>query len=491
MFSYIIRRILQMIPTVFGVIVITFILFNIVGGSPAAMTLGKNISPKALEEFDEQRGFNKPLLLGRWSATRAYEDTTFDRNAGPWRQVKGVTYTAPRRREPGLITLAPGNDFCVPLAFKLKPQTTYQWVLKYRLRSGTAAFQAVDSSQAVLANRGYTTNLAWRPFERTVPASQPGDGTGGKPAVAAAGGLERQIRLLTTNSAWQTVKIPFTAGVDPAALKLTLHAGGGPLEICALKLRRRNANWFDTQFVFYLSQIARFDFGKSNFTNQRVSQMLKDGIVPSLCLAVPIFIVELVVTVSIALLCAFFRNTWMDRLIVVIAVVLMSVNYIVWIVFGQYLLGYCWGWFPLWGFESWTFLLLPVLIGVVSGLGGSVRFYRTIMLDEMYRDYVRTAFAKGVSRPGVLFKHVLKNGMIPILTNVVIAIPFLYTGNLLLEGFFGIPGLGNMMINAVNTSDVDVIRAIVLIGSILYVIANLMTDLCYALFDPRVKLGSN
>jgi len=464
MLRYITRRILQMIPTVFGVIVITFILFNIVGGSPAAMTLGKNVSPKALEEFDEQRGFNKPLLFGRWSATRAYEDTTFVRNAGPWRRVESVTYTAPQRREPGHITLAPGKDYALPLAFRLKPQRTYQWTIKYRLLSGTASFKT---------EHGYP----------------PGDVTGAKPAGAAVVGFERQIRFLTSNSTWQTLKIPFTVGADPTTLKLTLHAEGGALEIGALKLRRQNAHWFDTQFVFYLSQIARFDFGRSNFTNQRVSQMLKDGIGPSLCLTVPIFLIELIVAVSIALLCAFFRNTFMDRLIVVITVVLMSVNYLVWIIFGQYVLGYRWGWFPLWGFESWTFLLLPVLIGVVSGLGANVRFYRTIMLDEMYRDYVRTAFAKGVSRPGVLFKHVLKNGMIPILTNVVIAIPFLYTGSLLLESFFGIPGLGNMAINAVNYSDVDVIRAIVLIGSILYVIANLMTDLCYALFDPRVRLN--
>jgi peptide/nickel transport system permease protein len=463
MLRYITRRIFQMIPTVFGVIVITFILFNIVGGSPAAMTLGKNISPRALEEFDEQRGFNKPLLLGRWSATRAYEDENFARNAGLWRQVERVTYTAPRGREPGLITLAPGKDYALPLAFKLKPQTTYRWVLKYRLRSGTASFLAVHSDQ-------------------------PDDVSGAKPALAAAG-FERQVRSLPKSHAWRTVKIPFNTGAATTTLEMTLHAEGGALEICALKLHRQNANWFDTQFMFYLGQIARLDFGKSNFTNQRVSQMLKDGIGPSLCLTVPIFLVELVVAVSIALLCAFFRNTWMDRLIVVIAVALMSVNYLVWIIFGQYVLGYRWGWFPLWGFESWTFLLLPVLIGVVSGLGENVRFYRTIMLDEMYRDYVRTAFAKGVSRPGVLFKHVLKNGMIPILTNVVIAIPFLYTGSLLLEGFFGIPGLGNMGINAVNYSDVDVIRAIVLIGSILYVVANLMTDLCYALFDPRVKIG--
>ena len=167
----------------------------------------------------------------------------------------------------------------------------------------------------------------------------------------------------------------------------------------------------------------------------------------------------------------------------------MSINYLVWIIVGQYLLGYKLGWFPVWGFESWRFLVLPVIIGVVSGLGGGLRFYRTVMLDEMYKDYVRTAFAKGVSKRGVLFKHVLKNAMIPIVTNVVIAIPFLYTGSLLLESFFGIPGLGYLGINAINSSDVDVVRAIVLIGAILFVVANLLTDLCYALVDPRVKLA--
>jgi len=156
---------------------------------------------------------------------------------------------------------------------------------------------------------------------------------------------------------------------------------------------------------------------------------------------------------------------------------------------GQYLLAFKAGWFPVWGFESWAYLLLPVLIGIVGGLGENVRFYRTLMLDEMYRDYVRTAYAKGVGAGGVLFRHVLRNAMIPVLTNVALAIPFLYTGSLLLEGFFGIPGLGGLAINAINASDVDVVRAVVLVGSILYVIANLLTDLAYAWFDPRVKLS--
>ena len=142
----------------------------------------------------------------------------------------------------------------------------------------------------------------------------------------------------------------------------------------------------------------------------------------------------------------------------------------------------------MWGFESARYLILPWIIGVFSALGGGVRFYRTLMLDEMYRDYVRTAFAKGVSRSGVLFKHVLKNAMIPILTSVVMAIPFLYTGDLLLESFFGIPGLGNLGLNGINNSDPDVVRAVVLLGAFLFVVANMITDICYTLVDPRVRI---
>ena len=166
----------------------------------------------------------------------------------------------------------------------------------------------------------------------------------------------------------------------------------------------------------------------------------------------------------------------------------MSINYLIYIVAGQYILAFKQGLFPVWGYESIQHLVLPVCIGVVSGLGGNIRFYRTIMLDELYKDYVRTARAKGVAKTRILFVHVLKNAMIPIITNVVIAIPFLYTGNLLLENFFGIPGLGYLGINAILSSDVDVVRALVLIAALLFVFANLLTDICYAAVDPRVKL---
>ncbi|HDL77139.1 MAG TPA: ABC transporter permease [Lentisphaerae bacterium] len=286
----------------------------------------------------------------------------------------------------------------------------------------------------------------------------------------------------------------------PVRFRLKLE---GTEELRAVRLRRRMNHPWESQLFFYLGQLCPVaietaprwrlrwkgvDLGVSYATNQRVSRMLLDGLVPSLTLTIPIFVGGLVLAVFVALICAYLRDTVVDRFFVVFSVALMSINYLVWIVGGQYLLGYRLGWFPVWGYESWRYLLLPVLIGIVRGLGADIRFYRTVMLDEMYRDYVRTAEAKGVSRAGILFRHVLKNAMVPIVTTTVIAIPFLYTGSLLLESFFGIPGLGYLGVNAINSSDVDVVRALVLIGSILYVLANLLTDVCYALVDPRVRL---
>ncbi len=441
-----------MIPTVFGVIIITFILFNIAGGSPASMTLGMHVSPKRLEEFDEQRGANKPLFAGNWTGTRAYDTESFDRSPGAWRDVEGVLYEPPSEREPGRIILPAGQSFAVPLAFSLNLNTSYRWIMTYRIPDGQARASSCGMEK-----------------DSILPAM-----------------LDDSAFTIPTSGRWQTITMTFKPGNEPWTLNL--EADDAALEIRRLQLERKTTHFLDSQFVFYLSQLARLDFGVSHATNQRVARMLKDGIIPSLWLTIPIFIIGLVSAIGISLFCAFFRDTWIDRMAVVVSVILMSVNYLVWIVASQYIFAYRLRWFPIWGFESLSYIALPVLIGVITGLGSNVRFYRTIMLDEMYRDYVRTAFAKGVGRSGVLFKHVLKNAMIPIITNVVIAIPFLYTGSLLLETFFGIPGLGSMGVNAINSSDVDVLRAIVFIGAVIYVAANLLTDICYALADPRVKL---
>lgn len=412
MLRFIARRLLQMIPTVLGVILVTFVLFNMVGGSPARMKLGDRASAQSLEDFDEQRGFTKPLFWGSRVSTRAWPDAAYDRDAGPWAKVAGVSHTPATNGQPGFITLPAGFAGKLPTAFPLRTNALYEMSIRWR----------------------ETTGAAW------------------------------------TNTV--------------ALLPAVLPCG----EICEIKIRRVMERPWDSQLLFYLRQLVRLDFGVSSNSNEPVLDILRAGLGPTLCLTVPILALETVLSVSIALWCAFYRGRLLDRALVVGAVTLMSVNYLVWIVGGQYLLAYRLGWFPVWGFASWSYLVLPILIGSFSGLGGSVRFYRTVMLDEMYKDYVRTAFAKGATRRAVLFRHVLPNAMIPVITNVVLSIPFLYTGSLLLESFFGIPGLGYLGVNAINDSDVDVVRAIVVFGSALYLVANLLADLAYAWVDPRVRV---
>jgi peptide/nickel transport system permease protein len=423
MLKYILRRVLQMIPTVIGVVLVTFALFNIVPNDLAAIALGKNVTLEMLEDFDEQRGLNKPLFFGTRAKTRAYEDQNLAEGAGRWRGWTNAVYTA----ETGTVTLQPQAEIN-PLAFKLNADKDFVWTVKYR-GAGILAGQALSSED------------------------------------------------------WKTEHVRFNGAAEGG-----FTTGEQPLEIQSLKLRWVVENPFDSQLTFYVKQLLRGDLGFSEFFKQPVAKLLLDGIPPSLSLMIPIFISGLLVSVSLSLICAFFRNRFIDRFLVITAVALMSINYLVFIVFGQYFFAYKLGWFPVWGYESAGYLILPAIIGVVSGLGSNIRFYRTIMLDELYKDYVRTAFAKGVSKPRVLFVHVLKNAMIPIITNVVIAIPFLYTGSLLLEKFFGIPGLGYLSVTAVLSSDVDVVRAVVLIGAMMFVVANLLTDICYAAADPRVKL---
>ncbi len=525
MLRYTLKRCLQMIPTVAGVVLVTFVLFNLVGGSPASMTLGQHVSSQALEEFDEQRGFNKPLLFGWWTRTRALEDTTFAAGPGPWRGTAGASYAPPAGHDPGRLVLAPDSAHAVPLAFPLKPDAGYRLTIRYRLAGGGSAKLQVGRESkrpGCSVSQGQKQTISpsprWKTIRLDIQRQMGKDVEATPPSLSAIAeltgtnhdGMKSGGGAASTGNGTGdgTNRIPIQIGMpgsmpsaasgtegkgQPACaepvVSLVFQVKGRPLEIRSVSLRRKMAHPLDSQLVFYLRQLARLDFGVSSAMNQPVSRLLRQGIGPSLALTVPILLVELVVSVVLSLVCAFFRNTVTDRFLVVLSVALMSVNYLVWIVAGQYLLAYRLRWFPLWGFESWSYLFLPVLIGVVSGLGANVRFYRAIMLDEMYRDYVRTAFAKGVGRAGVLFRHVLKNAMIPIITNVAIALPFLYTGSLLLESFFGIPGLGYLSVNALNSADIDVVRAVVLVGSILFVVANLLADLCYALVDPRVKLG--
>ncbi|MHC4479345.1 MAG: ABC transporter permease [Planctomycetota bacterium] len=249
----------------------------------------------------------------------------------------------------------------------------------------------------------------------------------------------------------------------------------------------------DTRFVNHMEKLLLFRFGRTKKTHEDINEKILKGMVPSLTLTVPIFILGLVVGISLSLGVAYFRATYLDLGAVVVCVAFMSISILVYIIAGQVLLAQHMRLFPVYGYaggiHASRFLLLPVLIAVLKGLGGNVRFYRTILLEEVSRDYVRTARAKGMGERLILFKHVLKNAMIPVLTRTVLAIPFLFLGSLLLENFFGIPGLGNMTVEAVANGDTQVMAAMVYLGALLFALGNLLTDISYTFVDPRIRLG--
>lgn len=246
------------------------------------------------------------------------------------------------------------------------------------------------------------------------------------------------------------------------------------------------------QFRKHVTELFLLRFGDSDATGEPIWSRLRVGVWPSSLIAGMVFVSALITSLGCALLLAYFRGTYLDVWGTLLCVLLMSITALVYIMTGQYLLGKILRWFPLAGYQeglsAWKFALLPTVIGVLSGLGSSVRFYRTIVLEEMNQDYVRTARAKGVRESSILLRHVLKNASIPILTSAVMSLPFLLLGSLLLESFFGIPGLGTMTVDAINSQDFAVVRAMVFLGTILYITGSLLTDVSYALVDPRVRL---
>lgn len=234
-----------------------------------------------------------------------------------------------------------------------------------------------------------------------------------------------------------------------------------------------------------------FDFGQAD-DGRNITADIKQRMWPSLAFALPNFIVGLVINICVALLVIMFRGTKLDQTAVAIFVSLLSISYLFYIIVGQYFFAKTWKLVPISGYlpsEPWKFLILPILIGVISGIGQGARLYRTFFLEEAGKDYARTARAKGVTEIQLLFKHILPNALIPILTGVVVVIPILFMGALVMESFFGIPGLGSYMLDAIRSQDFAIVRSMVFIGSVLYIIGLILTDISYTWADPRVRLS--
>lgn len=248
-----------------------------------------------------------------------------------------------------------------------------------------------------------------------------------------------------------------------------------------------------TNTIFFEKSVSMFvfDFGRAD-DGRDIALEIKSRMLPSLAIALPVFVLGLIVYITIALLMVFFCATYIDFWGVVLCVALMSISSLFYIIAGQFLVSKLWHWVPISGYGSGLdaakFLLLPILIGVIGSVGSSTRWYRTIFLEEMNKEYVRTARAKGLSERIVLFKHVLRNAMIPILTGAVVVVPLLFLGSLLVESFFGIPGLGSYTIDSINSQDFAIVRAMVFLGSMLYIMGLILTDISYTLVDPRIRL---
>ena len=278
---------------------------------------------------------------------------------------------------------------------------------------------------------------------------------------------------------------------DPTAILLGKHAS---VEQMA-ELREQlglNKSMF-AQYLDVVRSAFTFDFGRSWSTKQQISSMIMQGAIPSMTLTVPAFIISTFLSILFSVIVAYYRGKGIDLFIRVTCIAMMSISSLAYILVFQHLLAFKWGLFEISGYEYGFpnflyYVSLPIIIWVILTLGPDIRFYRTLILDEIYQDYVRTARAKGLSERVIMLKHVLRNAMIPIITYTVVQLPFLIVGSLLLESFFAIPGLGGMVITAINSTDFPVLKAMTILTAVAYVVFTLLQDIIYTLVDPRVKL---
>ncbi len=305
--------------------------------------------------------------------------------------------------------------------------------------------------------------------------------------------LQRLLHIIPTTLAILLVTFLLFTSVGDSPAQFVLGKNASAEEIARYNYAHgydKPLLWgLDTQLTDYFGQLARLDFGDSVEHARPVLAVLRDGLTPSLLITVPSLAFGAILSLVLALVCAYYRARAADTSILFATTFLLAINPVLWVLLGQFFLAFKLRLFPIWGFDSAWALALPILLATLISLPRDIRFLRTLLLDEIHKPYLRTAQAKGLSTRRILLRHLLPNTMIPILTYFSLALPFLFTGSLLLESTFGIPGLGAATLNALHSADLPVIRAIVLLGALAFQFVNLLTDLSYALIDPRIRLA--
>ena len=404
MFKFFIKRLLFSVAIIFGVMLLTFALFNVAAGDPAAALLGKNATPEELENLRIKLGSDLPAVFGYYR--------------------KSEVFSLPR------------------LPFELKKDAIL--TLKKNFEAKMPLFVKISFRGEVNGQR---------------------DG--------------------------KNIYLPISDRAEVFTLQ-------GDALVTDMEILYRQRNPFYSQFSKFLTEIVRiddkapylhfFDMGESLLTNEKVTDIIKRSIVPSLLLMIPVYLGELFFGILLALAAIACKDTWVDKTLLFISIAGMSISYLVLIIFFQWFFGFYCDLFPVWGSSSVRHYILPVICGIVYGVGGNVRFYRALFANEYYKEYIRTARAKGCSSPKIYTKHLLKNAAIPIIAQSSSTLPFLFTGSLLLESFFGIPGLGSAGVDALNNSDLQLLKALVLFSAVLFIFFNFAADFVYALVDPRVKV---
>ena len=423
MLSFIFRRLGESILVMLGVLLLTFLMFQMAAGDPAAAVLGKNPKPQEIENLRRELKSDLPMFYGHWRTSEVY--------------------------------------------------TACDYQDKFVELPGITAMGTPDKT-----DRGVNGTLVWKrrfdvPEKVLVKAAVRG--------VIKADGKEYYI------SGFDFLEF------DRAPEELLISG-----RIQKVDFFRYQDNPLNSQFINSLRELVDFkkdfpcisilNFGKTITTREPINDILARGIWPSLSVMLPVFLLELLLGIVLALIAAACKDSWVDRILLVLSVAGMSISYLVLILAGQWYLGYYLNIFPVWGWNGVRYLALPILLGVISGLGGGVRFYRTVFVNELKSEYLRTALAKGCSPAVVYSKHLLRCAMIPIIARASAQLPFIFTGSLLLESFFGIPGLGYVAIDALNNSDLALLKALTIVNALLFVVINLLADLLCAWADPRIRL---
>jgi peptide/nickel transport system permease protein len=435
MTTYVIRRILYAIPIVIGVNLITFVLFFFVN-TPDDMARAHLGAKRVTEE-----------QIARWKRERGYQFPYFYNDG--WAEIE--------------VRQVSGDEGSLRLPA--------QRAGAYRLR-----LEVPKPDKGTLEVKITTDDTA----RLILPPSSDGDLI--RFDVADGDSNEAFFRLEPFEGKYHLLFLSFHPSKD------------APLTIVRLYFKE-DLSFIEhfTETIFWKKsiQLLFLRFGTSD-DGRNIGEEIRKRIKPSLAVTIPIFLIGLFVNITVAGILAFYRGTYLDFWGVVACVVMMSTSILFYVIGGQWLLGKTLRLVPVSGYDTGLyaakFVLLPVVIGVIGGIGNGVRWYRTIYLEEMGKDYVRTARAKGLPESVVLYKHTLKNAMIPILTGVVVTIPFLFIGSLVLESFFAIPGMGSFTLEAIQRQDFAIVQAMVFLGSVLYIVGLILTDISYTLVDPRIRL---